>query len=274
MKIAVASGKGGTGKTTLSVALARIFPGTVQLLDCDVEEPNVSLFLDPQITEKHDVTVGVPAVDSTLCVGCGACVRACRFNAIALAGDLPMMFSDLCHSCGGCILACPHQALSEKAFSVGQLAVGQSGSVQVIEGRLRIGCAMGPPVIRAVKRRSTVEYPVLCDCPPGTACSMITAVHDADFVLLVTEPTPFGLHDLKLAVETVRLLNLPFGVVINRSGQGDDRVEKWCEREKIEILLQIPECRAVAEAISEGRTILDAIPSLRLQLEELLGGLL
>jgi MinD superfamily P-loop ATPase len=274
MKIAVASGKGGTGKTTLAVALAQVFTGPVQLLDCDVEEPNAMLFLKPDVLGRMDVNVGVPSLDVDRCAGCGACVNACRFNAIALAGTRPMMFPELCHSCGGCVLACPHSALSETPFKIGELISGARGSIRTWQGSLSIGRAMGPPVIREVKRAADPAIPMILDCPPGTACSMITAVHDAEFVILVTEPTPFGLHDLILAVETVRLLRRPFAVVINRSDAGDDRVVRWCEEQQIRILLQIPESRAVAEAISAGKTILDAEPGLRSQFEEVLRGLL
>jgi MinD superfamily P-loop ATPase len=269
MRIAVASGKGGTGKTTVSVALAKAFDRPVAFLDCDVEEPNSAFFLKPEIQETRSVTMAVPEVDPAACTACGACTELCAFNALAVAGESVMIFPELCHSCGGCARICPQHALTEQPVEIGTLQRGTSGTVEVFEGRLKIGCAMAPPLIRAVKK-AAAERTLILDAPPGTSCPMITAVSGCDFVVLVTEPTPFGLHDLTLAVETVRKLGLSFGVVINRSDSGDDRVERYCEAEKIRILLQIPESRKVAEAYSRGRTLLEAAPELKPAFQKLL----
>jgi MinD superfamily P-loop ATPase len=270
MKIAIASGKGGTGKTTLSVALAQAVDGPVTLLDCDVEEPNASLFLTLESPDETPVFVPVPVVDSARCTGCGKCAEICQFNALAVAGESVLVFPELCHSCGGCVRICPQNAIREEPLTIGTIRCAQSGTIRLIEGRLDIGRVMAPPVIRQVKKAAAPQSPVFIDCPPGTSCPMITAVKGADFILLVTEPTPFGLNDLTLAVETVRQLKLPFGVIINRSDAGDDRVERYCEEENIRLLLQIPESRRVAESYSRGESILNAVPGLKNRLRDLL----
>ncbi|QHI69458.1 ATP-binding protein [Tichowtungia aerotolerans] len=261
MKIAVASGKGGTGKTTVSVALAQAFDSPVCLIDSDVEEPNSAFFLKPGLKSRTDVTIPVPNIDAEKCTGCGACSSFCTYNAIAVAGKGVMVFPELCHSCGGCTRICPANAITEIPKVIGELSCGQSGTITTLEGRLKIGCAMAPPLIRAAKKAAP-DLPVIIDSPPGTSCPMITAVSGCDFVVLVTEPTPFGLNDLKLAVETVRKLGLPFSVVINRSDAGDDRVVRYCEEETISILLQIPESREIAKAYSRGDSLLQAEPAL------------
>jgi MinD superfamily P-loop ATPase len=270
MQIAIASGKGGTGKTTLSVALAQAWDGPIQLLDCDVEEPNASIFLTLENQTEKRVSVPVPAVDSARCTGCGKCAAICQFNALAVAGKTVLVFAELCHSCGGCEKICLEKAITEVPLSVGTIRQGQSGNIAFIEGRLDIGLAMAPPIIRAVKKTADPKLPILIDCPPGTSCPMITAVKGSDFVILVTEPTPFGLHDLTLAVETMRLLKLPFGVIVNRSDAGDNRVVEYCEKEKIRLLLQIQESRKIAEAYSRGNSILSAAPELVSSLRNLL----
>ncbi len=273
MKLAIASGKGGTGKTTLSVALAQVWDGPVQLLDCDVEAPNASIFLTLKNPTEQTVTVPVPRVDSSLCTGCGLCAKHCQFNALAVAGTSVLIFDELCHSCGGCTLICPEQAITEEPRPIGKIRTGKLGTIQLTEGRLDIGRAMAPPLIRAVKKAADPARPVLIDCPPGTSCPMLAAVHGADYVILVTEPTPFGLNDLKLAVETMRKLEIPFGVVINRSDAGDDRVVQYCTQEKIPLLLQIPESRAIAEAYSRGESILAAAPELHQALQKMINSI-
>lgn len=270
MQIAIASGKGGTGKTTLSVALALAWDGPIQLLDCDVEEPNASIFLSLENCSEQTVSVPVPVVDSSLCTGCGKCAAICQFNALAVAGKTVLVFAELCHSCGGCVRVCPEKAIAEVPLSVGTIRCGQSGNMAFMEGRLDIGRAMAPPIIRAVKKSVDAELPVLIDCPPGTSCPMITAVKGSDFVILVTEPTPFGLHDLTLAVETVQMLKLPFGVIVNRSDAGDNRIVEYCKKENIRLLLQIPESRKIAEAYSHGESILDASPELLSVLQKMI----
>lgn len=262
MKIAVASGKGGTGKTTVSVALAQSFDEPVCLIDADVEEPNSAFFTKPDVQSTDDVTVPVPAINADACTGCGACSKLCAFNAIAVGGKTALVFPELCHSCGGCVRICPENAITEVSQKIGEITRGKTGTVTTLEGRLNVGCAMAPPLIRAVKKAAPAELPILIDSPPGTSCPMITAVSGCDFIILVTEPTPFGLNDLKLAVETVRTLERPFGVVINRSDAGDDRVVRYCCEENIQLLLQIPESRDIAEAYSRGESMLEAEPAL------------
>ncbi len=270
MKLAIASGKGGTGKTTLAVALAQASTSAVQLLDCDVEEPNGHIFIKPEFTSHEDVTIAIPALDETLCTNCGKCGEICQFSAIVTIVNQTMIFSDMCHSCGGCILVCPENALHEQAKGIGcidsALGCGTNHNIDFIKGTLDVGQAMSPPVIRAVKRKISPATLAILDCPPGTSCPMITAVTGSDFVILVTEPTPFGLHDLKLAVETMRSMDLPFGVVVNRAGCGDDRVNDYCSAEQIPLLLQIPDDRRVANAYSRGEGLLEAMPELAPQL--------
>ncbi|OXU14911.1 ATP-binding protein [Sedimentisphaera salicampi] len=270
MRLAVASGKGGTGKTTLSVSLARAYEGPSVYLDCDVEEPNGNIFLKPDIINYVSVKTPVPEVDKDRCDGCGKCAEFCNFNAIAIAGGKPIVFPELCHGCGGCEMVCPAKAITEVGRKAGSIAVGETGTISTAEGLLDIGNAMAPPVIREVKKYIREDALNIIDCPPGNSCPMITAVKDVDFVILVTEPTPFGLNDLILAVETVRELEIPFGVVINRSDSGDGRVVKYCRNEGINLLLEIPESRELAEAYSKGADMVDSVPGL----EEKLKGLI
>jgi len=270
MKIAVASGKGGTGKTTIALALAEAAGKGAELLDCDVEEPNCHLFVNAEL-KKEPVTVLKPVVDERLCDGCRQCSEICQFNAIAVLGKKILLFTDLCHGCGGCIKVCPTGALTEKQYRIGEAGSGRVKEFTLIDGQLSIGQAMSPPLIRAVKERAGQSAGhVIIDSPPGTSCPMVAAVRDSDFVILVTEPTPFGLHDLTLAVDTMRLLKLPLGVVINRSDSGDDRVRKYCEAEKILILLEIPNRRDIAEAYSRGETLLEAAPELKPEFERVI----
>ena len=263
MILAVASGKGGTGKTTVAVNLARVFGTEVRLLDCDVEAPNAHLFLGSALRNQEIVTRPIPAVDESLCDGCGECARFCAYNAIACIDKKPLIFAEMCHSCGGCAKVCPKNAIREVHKRIGVIDTIQAGHVTLIQGRLDIGMAMAPPLIRAVRTRGRNAAPVIVDAPPGTSCPVIAAVRDADFVLLVTEPTPFGLNDLKLAVGMVQELGLPFGVVVNRVGIGDDRVHAYCAEENIPILLEIPDDRRIAEAYSRGTLLVDALPEYR-----------
>ena len=263
MIVAIASGKGGTGKTTVAVNLALSLSGNVQLLDCDVEAPNVHLFLEAQPEGREVVGIPVPVVDADLCNQCGECSRLCQYNAIAVLGTGVVVFPELCHGCGGCALVCPEDAISEVMRPIGVVEESRSGSVHLVQGRLYVGEALVPPLIREVRARSCKEGVVLIDAPPGTSCSMIAAVRGSDFVVLVTEPTPFGLNDLELAVETVRVLGIPCGVVINRAGVGDDRVQEYCAAEGLDVLLEIPDDRRIAEAYARGLTLVDAIPDIR-----------
>jgi len=270
MRVAVASGKGGTGKTTVAVALALAATQEVQYLDCDVEEPNGQIFLNPKRICQEAVTVPVPALNAGLCNGCGECGSICQFNAIVALKTKPLLFPELCHGCGGCVKACPQKALYEQNKTIGQLTMGGCGHISYIQGRLAVGEAMSPPLIRAVKKYLRPDCLNIIDSPPGTSCPMISAVRGSDFTLLVTEPTPFGLHDLQLAVAAMRELEMPFGVVINRCDSGDRRVEDYCQSQQISVMASIPEQRSIAEAYSRGETLLDAAPAMRSIFEGLL----
>ncbi|PLX90121.1 MAG: (4Fe-4S)-binding protein [Desulfuromonas sp.] len=266
MKLAIASGKGGTGKTTLTVALAQAAQAPVQLLDCDVEEPNSHLFFTKGDSKRDVVTVAVPHIDPQRCTHCGLCGDFCAYNALACLPTETILFEGLCHSCGGCMRLCPHQAISERQQRIGYIDQWRHGQIDLFSGVLDVGQAMSPPLIRAVKRHQQADKLILLDCPPGTSCPLTTTIHDADVVILVTEPTPFGLHDLQIAVETVRQLNRPVAVIINRSDLGDQSIHDYCRSKKIPILLQIPFEKRIAVAYSRGDGLLDALPGLQPQL--------
>lgn len=263
MIVAIASGKGGTGKTTIAVNLAAVTEGSVAYVDCDVEEPNGHIFLKPAIDTTQAVGIPVPVVDPDKCTGCGQCAEVCRYNAIACIKDKVLVFAELCHGCGGCALACPEDAISEADHVIGVVEKGHANGIAFIQGRLNVGVAMSPPLIRAAREAAPSDGTVIIDAPSGTSCPVIAAVRDSDFVVLVTEPTPFGLHDLKLAVETIRQLALLFGVVINRCDIGDARVTEYCRRERVPILVEIPDDRRIAEAYSRGETAIEAVPETR-----------
>lgn len=263
MIISVASGKGGTGKTTISTNLALSLEQTVKLLDCDVEEPNAHLFIKPVIDFEETVYTMIPKIDDDLCNGCRKCADICRFNALTVVGEKVIVFPELCHSCGGCMVVCPEHAVSEGERELGQIEGGSKDNVTFIQGTMRIGEAMSPPLIREVRAKTTPDDFVIIDAPPGTSCPVITAMKDTDFVLLVTEPTPFGLHDLKLAAEAVKVLDIPCGIVINRSDLGDDKVQEYAAREQIPILLEIPFDRRIAETYSRGHLLIDEFPTWR-----------
>ncbi len=260
MIISVASGKGGTGKTTVATNLALSLQTEVQLLDCDVEEPNAHLFIKPSIQEKETVFTPVPKIDEDKCTLCRKCVEICRFRAIVVIGETILTFPELCHSCGGCEIVCPEKAISETGRELGDLERGNKDALKFGLGRLRIGEAMAPPLIREVRALSQAEGVVIIDAPPGTSCPVIAAIKGVDFVLMVTEPTPFGLHDLKLAVEAVKLLGLPHGLVINRSDIGDNGVKEYAAQEGLPILMEIPFDRKIAEAYSRGHLIIEEMP--------------
>jgi MinD superfamily P-loop ATPase len=260
MKIAIASGKGGTGKTTVSVNLARTLGVPMQLLDCDVEEPNAHLFLKGNKLKEEVVTIPVPQVDEALCNGCGECGKFCKYHAIVTFGTAPLIFPELCHGCGGCAMVCPTKAIQEVGRRIGVIETTKLNNITLISGRLDVGVAMAPPLIRAVRERLQTDIPAILDAPPGTSCPVIAAIRDNDIVLLVTEPTPFGLNDLSLALEMVKELKVPFGVIVNRMGSGDDRVHHYCEKKNIPILLEIPDDRRIAESYSRGILMVDALP--------------
>jgi MinD superfamily P-loop ATPase len=261
--VAIASGKGGTGKTTLVVNLALCLSGDVQVLDCDVEAPNVDLFLHAEMGAPVEVGIPVPRIDVDRCTLCGECSRFCQYNALATLGTGVMVFQELCHGCGGCTLVCPEEAITEVVRPIGVVEEGGANGISLVQGRLNVGEALVPPLIRQVRARARESGVILIDAPPGTSCPMLAAVRGADLVILVTEPTPFGLNDLKLAVEAVRALGIPCGVVVNRAGSGDDRVREYCADEGLEILLEIPDDRRAAEACARGLTLVDAVSELR-----------
>jgi len=257
MIISIASGKGGTGKTTIATNLAKSLGDNVQLLDCDVEEPNSHIFMKPEISQVEKVNVSIPDVDLSRCTFCGKCSEICQFNAIVVIKNNVLVFPELCHSCAGCWLVCPEQCIAKKDRPIGEMETGKTGAIDFAHGRLNIGEALSPPIIREVKKQIKAEKITIIDAPPGTSCPVIEAVKDSNFVLLVTEPTPFGLNDLILAVEMVRILKIPFGVIINRADVGDKKVWEYCQKENIPILMEIPNDRKIAEAYSTGKIIID-----------------
>lgn len=263
MIVAVASGKGGTGKTTVATSLALAAGSEVRLLDCDVEEPNCHLLLEAPDGAVAPVGLPVPVVDAELCNACGICGDVCQFNAIAVLTNGARVFPTLCHGCGACTRLCPEEAIHEEIRPIGEVAAARVESVELLTGRLAVGEALAPPVIREVRRRGAGAQTIIVDAPPGTGCPVMASLHGADVAVLVTEPTPFGLHDLTLAVEAVRRLGVPFGVVVNRAGCGDDRVGQYCRTEGIPLLLEIPQDRRIAEAYARGRPLVDAFPEWR-----------
>ena len=270
--IAIASGKGGTGKTTIATNLAYAIAQTgkvVQYLDCDVEEPNGHIFLKPDYAKTDRVTISVPGVDETHCNGCGKCGELCQYNAIVCLKDKPLVFEQLCHSCGGCMLVCPTGAISEKEKEIGFVDIGSANRINFVRGRLEIGDIHTPSLIKKVKSHSIKDGIVIIDAPPGTSCPVIQAIKGSDYVLLVTEPTPFGLNDLKLAVGMVRELEIPFAVVINRSEPNEKMVNDYCHVENIDVILDVPEERRIAEAYSDGTMIIEAIPEFKKDFVEL-----
>ena len=271
MRIAVASGKGGTGKTTVAVnlALSLSTEESIQFLDCDVEEPNAHLFLKPHFNTVLSLDKLLPQIDSDKCTRCGACVEACEFNALAIMGGNVMLYDSLCHGCGRCGLICPTGAISEIPHQLGVVESGNARGFPFARGLLNVGETMATPIIHALKREIDSSRLAILDAPPGTGCPTIAALHEADVALMVTAPTPFGLHDLKAAIEVARTLNVPTAVVINRAGIGNDQVEKYCDGESIPIVLTIPFDRVIAETYAVGTPLVDAVPSWRKQFIEL-----
>ncbi len=266
MVISVASGKGGTGKTTVATSLALSIVEGVQFLDCDVEEPNAHIFLRPAIKSIEKATIPVPRIDEEKCNYCGKCKEVCAYNAIAVIrgpekgkGNV-LVFEQLCHGCGACAYFCPQKAIREVGKEIGVVEVGSAGAIRFVHGRLKIGEAMAPPLIRQVKGHLDDRRTVIIDAPPGTSCPVVESLKGSDFCILVTEPTPFGLNDMALAAEVVRKLKIPFGVVINRSDLGDGATDEYCRKEGMPILMRIPFNKDIAIAYSKGQSIVSAFP--------------
>ena len=260
MIISIASGKGGTGKTTIATNLALSINNDVQFLDCDVEEPDAHIFLNPRIKKTLTASIPVPKIDESKCNFCGRCAEVCAYNALAVLKDKVLSFPHLCHGCGGCSLLCPQKAITEVNKDIGVVEIGNSNNLQFVQGILNIGETMSPPLIKAVKNYINPTRIVIIDAPPGTSCPVIEAIKGSDFCILVTEPTPFGLNDLILAVRVLRKLNISFGVVMNRSNIGDNKLEDYCEKEDIPVLMRIPFKKEIAVAYSKGIPIVERFP--------------
>jgi len=273
MRIVVASGKGGTGKTTVATSLALTAGDSVRFMDCDVEAPNAALFLNPKLDTRKEVGIQLPVVDEALCTHCGKCAEVCEFHAIAVIGKKILVFPELCHGCGSCTLVCPEKAISERLDVMGVLESGMTPSgMDFAQGVMNVGEPMAVPIIRELKKW-TPAHPFeieIRDAPPGASCPVVETMRNADFILLVTEPTPFGLHDLKQVVGITHELGIPSGVIINRDGIGNNAVEAYCDEAGLPILLRIPMERRFAEAIASGRTLVDTALEYRAAFETLL----
>lgn len=249
MKIAVLSGKGGTGKTTVSTSLASALK-SCQYIDCDVEEPNGAIFIKPALQETYQVKVPVPEVDPAKCTGCGNCAQTCQFNALAVIKGKVLLFPEICHHCGACSLSCPKGAIHEVSRVIGVIETDATESF--LQGRLNIGEPISIPIIRELKKRIKTDRPVILDCPPGASCSVVQSIGDCDYCILVTEPTPFGLHDLQIAVALVKKMEIPFGVIVNKATDSGPMIQEYCKENGIEVLLEIPFSRKIAENYSKG----------------------
>jgi MinD superfamily P-loop ATPase len=267
MIIAVASGKGGTGKTTIATSLTTALADSgmpVSFIDCDVEAPNAHLFLDPVFEQRRDVNLLIPKVDENLCTGCDRCAEICEFHAIVVLGGKPLVFPELCHGCGSCNLECPEKAISEVPQTLGILESGHASlNIKFSRGLLNIGEPMAVPVISQLKKWQDYnpEKTMIFDSPPGTSCPVVESIRGADFVILVTEPTPFGLHDLRLAVQLTEELKIPAGVIVNRDGVGDTKVDDFCQEVRLPILMRIPLERKIGAGIAEGQTLIQIYPA-------------
>ncbi len=273
MIYAIASGKGGTGKTTVTASLASLWEGPVTAVDLDVEEPNLHLFLKPEGTRTKRAYIEVPQPDEDKCTGCRACAELCQFKAITVMGDTLMVFPEMCHGCGGCIRICPEDALSPGKRELGEIIYGKASNNDFIMGRLRIGEAMSPPLMKDIMSNlpaAASDGDILIDSPPGVSCPAVSAVMHADCIVLVTEPTPFGFHDFKLAWEAFSPLGRPMGAVINRAGIGNDEVQNFCRAKGIPIWAEIPFDREIAKAYSQGDIPAEVVPSLKAPFEKLM----
>jgi len=268
MIISVGSGKGGTGKTTISTNLA-LSIDNAQFIDCDVEEPNANIFLKTKIKKREDVNVSIPKINKEKCNFCGSCSDFCAYNAIAVVPSKVLIFSELCHSCKGCELVCPQNAVEWKNKTIGTIEYGVVDDLVFYQGLLNIGEAMAIPVLKLLKNKIDKDKNVILDAPPGTSCSFIETIRDSDYCILVTEPTPFGLHDLKLAIDVVRHLYIPFGVILNRDGVGDKKVEMYCQQNKIPILMKIPHDEKIANLYSKGISFVNYYPEWKTKFSDL-----
>ncbi|MGD8456161.1 MAG: ATP-binding protein [Anaerolineales bacterium] len=275
MKIAVASGKGGTGKTTVATSLALALAETgasISCLDCDVEAPNAHLFLQPDFNQRQNVDILIPEVDTDLCTGCGRCAEVCQFNAIVVLGERPLVFPQLCHGCGSCAALCPEKAIAEIPKTLGVLESGVAKrGITFARGVLNVGEPMAVPVISQLKNwQDLLEADIaILDSPPGASCPVVETLRDTDYIILVTEPTPFGLHDLQLAVELTRELGIPCGIIVNRDGIGDRGVDDYCRLEDIPILMRIPFDREIGHGIAQGIPLLDILPEYTQRFQDL-----
>jgi len=271
MIVSVASGKGGTGKTTVAVnlALAAAHESKVQFFDCDVEAPNAHLFLKPQFDHREAVKATCPTVNGTCCTFCGRCAEVCAFNALAVLKDRVLVFPELCHDCGGCARFCPENAIGKKEHDIGFIESGHAGTIEFVQGTLTPGEAFAPPIICALKRKMSNDSIVIIDAPPGTSCPVVEAIQGSDCCLLVAEPTPFGLHDLTLAVELVRKLRLQVGVVINRADVGDNKVEAYCIHEGLPVIMKLPYDKQLAIKYAEGTPAVDVLPTYKEKFSQL-----
>jgi MinD superfamily P-loop ATPase len=249
--VSIASGKGGTGKTSVAINIA-VSIGDAQLIDCDVEEPNAHLLLHPKIVSEEPVYTLVPSINEELCDHCGKCSTFCQYKAIFAVGEIILILRELCHGCGGCILICPKGAINEGKHKIGAIKRGHKDNLELIYGELEVGEPMATPLIRQLKRHIDKNKNVILDAPPGASCPVIETVKGVDYCILVTEPTPFGLHDLKIIIQVLEDMSIPFGVVINRAGIGDRKVYDYCREKNIPILLEIPYDRRIAELYSRG----------------------
>ncbi len=265
MIVSIASGKGGTGKTLVatSLAIAVSEKNKAKLLDCDVEEPNDHIFMNPVFDAKKTAVIPVPVIDEQKCTHCGKCSEVCVYNALAVLKTMVMTFPELCHGCGACAYLCPEKAIREEPREIGVIETGHAGNVEFVHGVLNVGEAMAPPVIRQVKQRINNEGISIIDASPGTSCPVVEAIKGSDFCLLVTDPTPFGLHDLKLATEVVRILGIPCGVIINRSGENDTATKEYCRQENIPVLMKIPLDIEIAKLYSVGTPLVEGMPEWR-----------